>query len=265
MSQRQKQFLIFVLCLLAATCLYLKKGVNGPEIVTIGTSVSTPDEIPSDEAPLPVIDYKTTFSDCTVEVSNYKEDGSRSYGQGVVVQHQGDTFVLTSTMIFTHAGDITVGEGRFTFDAEISHRDEDLGLVALKCDLREGSSYVTITDFPSIPPDVLVQVGENEVNTLEYMNDEWVMLDGGFPVDTTGAPVSQNGDLVGIIVGLNRVNTEQAIMVGNHGIQTFVEDMFRPEQPTFDRAYDGNPNEYTDEYTDEELPFGGFFRRMFGG
>ncbi len=206
------------------------------------------------EAPLPVFVDTLTLEECTLDVSNYRSDGSRSYGQGVVVQYEDETFVLTSTMIFTHGGDITVGTGRFIFTATISHRDDELGLVALKCDLRKGTSSANITEFPSIPPGVLVQAGENEVNTLEYMNDYWVILDGSFPADVTGLPVSQNGELVGIIVGLNRANMKQAIMVSNRGIREFVDELTRPDPPAYG---------YEDE--DEDLPFGGFFRRVFGG
>jgi hypothetical protein len=223
-----------------------------------GSEVAIETQDVANTSPPPAIVYTSAISDCTLEVSNYLPDGRRSYGHGVVLQHNGETFVLTSTMIFTHEGDITVGKGRFTYTAEIACQDDDLGLVALKCNLREGTSSVEVTDLPSIPPGVAVQVDEGEVNTLEYMNDYWVMLDGSLSVEATGMPVVQDNELVGIIVGLNRVNTKQAIMVGNQGIREFVDELTRPE-PVYE-------DDYEDDYTaDEDLPFGGFFRNIFGG
>ena len=173
--------------------------------------------------------------DCVVDVSNWMVDGQRSYGRGVVVNYGGETFVLTSSMIFTHGGEIMINRdvdsnSRVAYAAEIIHRSDDWGLVALDCSL-EGAPAIEINEFPNHPPNGRVLVGEHTVNTLEYLNDNWVLLDGGLPPEATGMPTENAGGLVGIIVGLNRANQEQAIMVGNRAIREFVDQLTYIEAP----------------------------------
>lgn len=174
-------------------------------------------------SPDPPIERVYTPSEATVEVSNYMPDGSRSYGKGVIVKHDGTTFVLTSSMIFTHKGQITVDYVNIRYTADIIHQNDVWGLVALECPFMEGTRTTKINEFPNHPPGAQVVVGDwGEVNTLEYINDDWVILDGNLPVSSTGMPTENDGELVGVIIGLNRVNVKQAIMVGNRAIKEFI-------------------------------------------
>jgi hypothetical protein len=164
--------------------------------------------------------------DCVVDVSNWMEDGQRSYGRGVVVNYGGETFILTSSMIFTHDGDIMINRdidsnSTLPCAASIIHQNDIWGLVALDCYL-EGVPSVEINEYPNHPPGTTATVGTwGEVNTLEYISDDWVLLDGNLPSEATGMPVEDKGGLVGIVVGLNRVDKTQSIMVGNRAIKEF--------------------------------------------
>ncbi len=184
-------------------------------------------DTPEIEYPPPMIVYDYTPSECVVDVSNYTPDGQRSYGQGVIVKDRGKTFVLTSSMIFTHEGDIMINHDvdsntrRVACDATIIHQNDNWGLVALDYYF-EGAPSIEINEFPNHPTDAQVLIGDQTVNTLKYMNDDWVILDGNLPPEATGMPAENDGELVGIIVGLNKANQKQAIMVGNRAIKEFV-------------------------------------------
>ena len=177
--------------------------------------------------PPPMVERVYTPSECVVDVSNWTAEGQRSYGRGVVVNYGGETFVLTSHMIFTHEGYIVVNAEdatgyRVGYAASIIHQSDVWGLVALECSLLEGTPSITLNAYPNHPPGTTATVGTwGEVNTLEYINDDWVLLDGSLPAIATGMPVENRGGLVGIIVGLNRVDKTQSIMVGNRAIKEF--------------------------------------------
>ncbi len=176
-----------------------------------------------------------TPSEAMVEVSNYTPNGHKSYGKGVVVKNNGKTFILTSSMIFTHEGQIMVNRDRrdrIACAATIIHQNDVWGLVALDCYL-EGSPFVELNYDPNIPPDVQVFVGNlYTADTLEYINDDWVLLNNNLPPKATGMPVAcyYNG-LVGVIVGLNSANQEQAIMVGNRALTEFCDQVVRMDAP----------------------------------
>jgi hypothetical protein len=132
-------------------------------------------------------------------------------------------------MIFTEWGDITVKWGEMTYEAEPIYINRELGLVALQID---GLVPTVELNFdPSIPPGIPVVVGGREVNTLEYINDDWVLLDGSLPIHHTGMPVTQNGEIIGIIVGLNIANQEQSIMASNHALNVFANQVSMLEVP----------------------------------
>ncbi len=166
-----------------------------------------------------------TPSEATVEVSAYFCD-REAYGKGIIVRRYGQMFVLTSSMIFTKGTDkgIVVTEGSHTYDGTIIHQNDIFGLVALECSLRVDTPFIELNDDPTIPP--FVQVGINGwlASTLEHI-DDWVLL-GDIPEeDCTGCPVTQNGYVVGIVVGTNRTNCNQMIMAGNRVLKEFCDQV----------------------------------------
>ena len=196
----------------------------------------------------PPVERVYTPSECVVEVSNYMSDGRRSHGRGVIVKDHGKTFVLTSSMIFTHEGEIAVDYVNVRYTAEIINQNDVWGLVALECSFMEGTRYTKINEFPNHPPDTQVLVGNwGEVNVLEYANDDWVILDGNLPAGATGMPTENAGGLVGIIVGLNRANVKQAIMVGNRAIREFTKQVTHMETPD---VFPRNPNDLSTPFED---------------
>ena len=83
--------------------------------------------------------------------------------------------------------------------------------------------YVELNDDPNIPPLVVVGIKGVSAATLGYVNDDWVML-GDIPEeDCTGCPVTQNGDVVGIIVGVHKRDRSRAFMVGNRALKEFCD------------------------------------------
>lgn len=211
----------------------LVTGIVSMVIIIIISIITMLYQPPVDQVqPLPTpelpIAHIYTPSECMVEVSNHLKNGSRPYGKGVIVEHNGMTFVLTSSMIFTHNGEITIDYRNVRYAAEIIHDSEVWGLTALKCSLLSDTPSIEINDYPNHPPDTQVVVGNwGEVNTLEYMNDDWVIVDGNLPASATGMPTENAGELVGIIIGLNRANMKQAIMVGNRAIREFCDQVLR--------------------------------------
>jgi hypothetical protein len=166
------------------------------------------------------IDNTPTPFDCTVAVSAYQGD-QRYYGHGVVVTHKGETFVVTSWMIFAEERDfITVGTGDTSQEVEVLYKDADHGLVALTI---KADWSVELNDDPNIPPEVEVFVGTKAVNTAEYIDEYWIVLDGELPIDTAGVPVTNWSRLVGVVVGRCVGDDTQAIMCGNRGLREFCD------------------------------------------
>jgi len=169
---------------------------------------------------VPKVERVYTPSEATVEVSAYF-DGQRSYGKGIIVRRNGQMFVLTSSMIFPKKTDsIIVGK---EYVAEILHQNNIWGLTALDCFIAAGAPFIELNDDPNIPPLIPVGINGWSASTLEYINDDWVLLDDLPEEDCTGCPVVQNGYVVGIVVGINRINRDQAIMVGNRALKEFCD------------------------------------------
>lgn len=109
-----------------------------PGIAPLDTSVELPP--PVDMSLVRVY----TPSEATVEVSAYFDD-QRSYGRGIVIQHNGRMFVLTSSMIFNKDVEyITVPWREWDFPAKVIHRNDILGLVALDCGLPLNTPHIDL-------------------------------------------------------------------------------------------------------------------------
>jgi len=166
------------------------------------------------------IDNSPTPADCVVHVSAWNGN-KRTYGYGVVVTHEGETFVLTSAMIFTEDYEVVTVDTKDTSqEVEMKYKSEVVGLVALTG--VEGLPSIDTNVDPTIPPDVEVMVGTRLAMTAERLNDYWIVLDRELPRDSAGMPVNHFGSLVGVVVGLCSDNT-QAIMCGNAGLKWFCD------------------------------------------
>jgi len=166
-----------------------------------------------------------TPSEATIEVSAYFSD-QRVYGKGIIVQHNGQMFVLTSSMIFNKDVErIEVETLEWIRETEILHQNNVWGLVALECPLLAYTPFIELNDDPNIPPLIPVGINGWSASTLEYINDDWVLLDDLPEEDCTGCPVVQNGYVVGIVVGINRINRDQAIMVSNRALKEFCDQV----------------------------------------
>jgi hypothetical protein len=182
--------------------------------------------------PPPAIRAPLTIEDCVVDVSALYLD-QMHYGKGVIVEHNGETFILTSNMIFVEPFEsITVEFGpNWIVRGSIVHSNEVWGLTAVACEspLRRGWP---ISEAPNIPPDTestaVTNTQSAPVKVLEYINDDWFLITG---VDDTyvGAPLVNGEDITGIIIGMNCINESQAVVAGNHIIKAFCEQATRPE------------------------------------
>lgn len=175
-----------------------------------------------DNGPPPTICYDglDTPENCVVTVSAFHGD-LRSYGHGVVVNYGGETFVLTSTMIFTEECDfVTIEREGVSQEVQVAYKDENIGLVALTGFVDYPST--SLNKAPSIPPGIEVVVGSFDSRTAEYIDEYWVVLDGELPADTAGMPVTtDNGQLLGVIVGRCSDGSPQSIMCANYGLLEF--------------------------------------------
>lgn len=183
----------------------------------------------ADLGPTPVERVYTPY-EATVEVSAYFDE-QRSYGYGIVVRHDGQMFVLTSSMIFPKDVEcIAVAMPECTSMAEILHQNDICGLVALDCGFPANTPFVELNGDPNLPPGVPVEINKWPASTLEYINNDWALL-GDISEDCTGHPVTQNGYVVGIVVGMNRINQDQAIMVGNRALKEFCDQTTLMDAP----------------------------------
>jgi hypothetical protein len=175
------------------------------------------------EPPMPFY-AEPCLEDFTVNVSALC-NGGRRYGKGVIVENDGKTFILTSRMVFVDDHEkisVEFGtKGNWTVRGELVATNVEWGLACVAAD--PGWSVGCSINGLNVPPGTEVEMRGLIINTLEYISDDWVLVEGGVTGDDTGEPVWMNGELVGIIVGLNSVDRNQAIMVGIEAIREFVD------------------------------------------
>jgi hypothetical protein len=184
------------------------------------------------ETPEPPVPEVPTYFDSLVQVTAHNPNESH-VGSGILVQHNGVVFVLTSKMIFTESDtSFDVLLNGITYSAGVALKDEARGLVAL--DLPVNFGGCKIDDAPNLPPDATAQVcsldGDTRVTVQRYLTDpDWMMLDGYVPGKSTGAPmITRDGHLAGIVIGVNTENAGEAFAVGNHAIREFAELATKP-------------------------------------
>ncbi len=189
--------------------------------------------VPSMDAPPVCVPEEVDPINCLVKVTNQIHE-SRYYGHGIIMERDKEVFVLTSEMIVVDG----VGTILVTFpsgekvEAELIVTNPDLGLAALKVEgLTAGMPFDTA---PNLPPDV-----ETEACTLEgpgtatvkgYLksNPNWMLL-AGVDEDFVGAPLVNNGQVVGMVVGMNIANPEEAIAVGSQTLREFADQVVSME------------------------------------
>jgi hypothetical protein len=182
---------------------------------------------PVDEPPL-AVRRPLTVEDCVVSVSALYKDYRRS-GQGVLVEVDGETFVLTSSMILIddfESISLEFGvKGNWTVRGELIEKNDDLGLASITCEPGFNVGY-PISDAPNLPPDAestaLSSMGPAKVQTLGYLHASWLLITG-INDDYIGAPLVNGDDITGIVVGLNQANTTEAIVITAQGIREFVQ------------------------------------------
>jgi hypothetical protein len=178
--------------------------------------------------PPPAIRAPLTIEDCVVDVSALYLD-QMHYGKGVIVEHSGETFILTSSMIFVDPFEsITVRVGpNWIVRGDIVHSNEVWGLTAVACEPGFNEGW-PISEAPNIPPDTESTTTDGEsidlIEVLQYINDDWFLITG-VNGDYDGAPLINGGEITGIIIGVNRINTKQAIAVGNRAIKEFCDQV----------------------------------------
>jgi hypothetical protein len=161
------------------------------------------------DAPLP-LEYGGVVS-----IKHFTPDGTIA-GGGVLLQHKDALFVLTSSMVFPgDVGTITVfGDDDIGRTATAISESEELGLMALSIEAENLVPY-ELTDEPNLP------VGD-DVLTYLRKNPDWMVVDG---VYITGEPIFRQDDLVGIVIGVNSVDENQAIVAGNNAIVAFADSL----------------------------------------
>jgi len=73
---------------------------------------------------------------------------------------------------------------------------------------------------------MIAGLGYYKVEIDRYMDDgDRMILTGTVPVHTVGYPVMLGIDVVGLVVGLNRMNVKQGIAVSLQGLEKFIFEM----------------------------------------
>lgn len=215
---RQKKIITFLL-IIATASLFIAIGV----IVYDSKPVQVETELPK------II----KLNDCLVEVSAHTP-GERRYGNGILMQKNGQTFVLTSEMIFINEFEsiqVKYQDGLIVY-AELIATDSLYGLAAL--DVSDHMEGFEVDRAPNLPPDAETEVftlqGSAHAKVKRYINPDWMILSG---LDNTfvGAPLVNGGQVSGIVVGVNRINATEAIAVGNRAIQEFVDRITHVDAP----------------------------------
>jgi hypothetical protein len=193
-------------------------------------------DISIETPPPPVIRKALTIEDCLVNVFTLTGDQKR-YGKGVIVEKNGETLVLTSMMIFMNDFEsigVEFGQkGNWTVRGELIATSPKWGLAGVAAEPAWHVGY-PISDAPNIPPHTestaMDVTGGVPVNVLEYLNDDWYLITG-VDENYVGAPLINGEDITGIVIGVNSINEEQAIVVGNRAIKKFVAQMMLIDAP----------------------------------
>jgi len=206
------------------------------------------------------------LNDCLVEVSAHTPE-ERRYGNGVLMQKNGQTFVLTSEMIFVNEFEsiqVEYQDGLIDY-AKLIATDSLYGLAIL--DVGDHMEGFEVDEAPNLPPDT-----ETEVFTIqkgvhakvkEYINADWMLL-SGLNNTFVGAPLVNGGQVSGIVVGVNRNNAKETIAVGNRAIQDFVNREtlvdIAPNSPHYhapENPFPYNPNSMRDVFSPPGNPLFG--------
>ncbi len=203
------------------------------------------------EAPVPVT--VTSTSDPVARVIVAQTDGVLVVGGGVLV---GDTLV-TSEMLFTKPFKsilVLINEEEITAKL-LTKRD---GLAALKVG-RDDGLEISVGGLEIGEGGTTAVSGRYySVSAVSHVlnNDNWVLVDGDIPITCTGDPVYRGGELVGVIVGINKTNNEQAIMMNVTGIVEFLAGPMEIPEEVIETPV------YQDSYQDSYKPV--FLERLFG-
>jgi len=179
------------------------------------------------EPPLPPADYKIpnqgnlpfvdvapeiNASDSIVTVTNYTKGVTLS-GYGVVIEHKGSTFVLTSRTILSKGiGNVTVND----LPAGVVAKDEiwELALLriykgkvpAIKFRPFGGEGDIEVVTDKSYPVTVKRHARSSKSPRTSHQN--WLILEGA-PDACSGAPIFTGDTITGLVIGQStRISTE---------------------------------------------------------
>lgn len=184
-------------------------------LVTILTSYPSLTNTEPAEPPVPVYDDL----DYVVKVANQSERGLFT-GYGVKVDYKGVKFILTSRMLLMEEGEVTVNG----LMARVTAVNLTSDLVALQ-DITPGPKpcYIKLRQVWRPESSILVTHTQTLVTVKDSgLRDEWIGLDHA-PVGSEGAPLFQDGDLVGLFLGFSKKGTP--IAANNDALNQFGEQI----------------------------------------
>ena len=208
-------FLAILTILTLVLVTWLPGGLSLPWLVN---------EVWNTEPPVPVHESL----DSLVEVSNRQGDATFK-GYGIAVNYQGTRFIITSRMLFItpddrmNAGETTVNG----MSARLLAVNLTSDLVALQ-DCRPSPKPLYLKLIPKEQPESAVLATHNAVAltialfTEAELRDGWIGLDYA-PANSEGAPLFQDGDLVGLFLGFSKKGT--AIAANNDALIQFGEQI----------------------------------------
>jgi len=180
------------------------------------------------DSPPPIVEPEPlTIENCVVGVSTL-HNGQRRFGNGVIVEENGETFILTSNMIFVDDYEsITITIDEWTASGELITTSDECGLAAVRSDpeFNEGYPISVASNIPAQTKSVAIsEIGSAHVMVLNYISDDWFLITG-VDENFVGAPLVNGGEITGIVIGQNRVSLTQSIVVANEAIKAFVEQV----------------------------------------
>jgi hypothetical protein len=164
----------------------------------------------SPEPPLPDRSLLTP-TNCAIGVVNHLP-GHTMNGYGIPIRHEGKTIVLTSQMILTRGvGAMVVRLNGKEYPASVLKDNKNWGLAALAVYTDDRLPAVKLLEqYLPIGAEALVPLDEpHRVRVKRYT--KWMILSGGIPRNSCGAPVLVDDELVGLVIGVNRKNMREAV------------------------------------------------------
>jgi len=165
-----------------------------------------------------------------VKVAN-RQGNTTFKGYGVAVDYKGVKFILTSRVLFVTPDD-SMNVGKVTVNGDLANTFA----VNLESDLVALYVYTSEQDYLELPLKEKEQPNSAVITTTDRqslaevvdadLRDEWIAVDHA-PIGSEGAPLFQDGDLVGLMLGFSKKGT--AIVATNKAIFKFGRQIRREQ------------------------------------